>query len=100
MSGTPEGARKRIEKLKELHGPDYFKVQTSHAGKHTKRGGFASEKVGKDGLTGRQRAKIAGRKGGQNTPGNFKNDPERASRVAKGRYVQEVADDIEETTGK
>ena len=28
-------------------------------------GGFASEKVGKDGLTGKQRAEIAGAKGGR-----------------------------------
>lgn len=33
-------------------------------GRHGRTGGFNSDKVGKDGLTGRERAKIAGAKGG------------------------------------
>lgn len=34
-------------------------------GKASGAGGFASDKVGSDGLTGRERARIAGRKGGK-----------------------------------
>lgn len=33
-------------------------------GKKSRGGGFASNKIGKDGLTGKERAEIAGRKGG------------------------------------
>lgn len=33
-------------------------------GRKGKAGGFASSKIGKDGLTGQERAKLAGKKGG------------------------------------
>lgn len=37
----------------------------ARGGKNNKNGGFASEFTGKDGLTGYQRARIAGMKGGK-----------------------------------
>lgn len=59
MPGTKEGALKRIENLK-ARGYDFSKA-ASYAGKHSS-GGFSTDKVGTDGLTGRERASIAGKK--------------------------------------
>ena len=50
--GGPEGLHKRMQEL------------GTSGGCASKSGGFASDKIGADGLTGRQRAHIAGRKGG------------------------------------
>lgn len=82
MSGTRQGALKRIENQRRIHGEDYFKQRMSNAGKRSG-GNFASEKIGKDGLTGRQRAAINGKKGGSVTPTNFRNDPERAKKLSQ-----------------
>jgi general stress protein YciG len=56
MPGNAEGARKgRDTNLKK--DPDYYKKIASKGGKSHKRGGFASQNIGKDGLTGPERAK-------------------------------------------
>lgn len=56
MPGTLSGGKKAaIANLKR--NPNHYR-------EIGKIGGFNSDKVGADGLTGRQRAKIAGRKGG------------------------------------
>ena len=66
MAGSIEGGRKAALTNKLKHGPDFYK-RIGHlggtSGKHN--GGFASSKRGKDGLTGSERAKIAGAKGGR-----------------------------------
>ena len=66
MAGSIEGGRKAALTNKLKHGPDFYK-RIGHlggtSGEH--RGGFASLKRGKDGLTGSERAKIAGAKGGR-----------------------------------
>lgn len=102
MSGTKEGARKRLEKLRKEHDPEWFKQNASKAGKAGGNGkGYASEKVGKDGLTGRQRAALAGKKGGQLSSANFKNDPERARKLSKNYWRQKgETDAIENTEGR
>lgn len=61
MSGTREGALKRIALLKEK-GFDFKQNAINARLGKIGTGGFASEKVGKDGLTGRERAKLAGQK--------------------------------------
>ena len=64
MSGTVSGGKKAAQKNITRHGKNFYKEIGSKGGKNSKRGGFASEKIGKDGLTGLERAKLAGRKGG------------------------------------
>lgn len=65
MSGTAAGGAKAAATNKAKYGKDFYKrigrIGGSVCGT---RGGFASNIVGPDGLTGPQRAKIAGRKGG------------------------------------
>lgn len=64
MSGTREGAAKAALTNKKKHGEDFYKRIGSKGGRNGTTGGFASDKVGEDGLTGRQRAKLAGAIGG------------------------------------
>lgn len=65
MSGNKIGGIKAAKTNKEKHGEDFYKRIGSKGGKRSRNGGFASGKVGEDGLTGAQRARIAGRKGGK-----------------------------------
>ncbi len=64
MSGTLEGGRKAAATNKAKYGKEFYANIGRKGGKNSKNGGFASEKIGKDGLTGPERAKLAGRKGG------------------------------------
>ena len=64
MAGTKAGAAKAVIKTKEKHGEDFYKKIGKTGGKHSMNGGFASEKIGEDGLTGPERARVAGYKGG------------------------------------
>lgn len=64
MAGTREGGLKaRARNLAK--DPNFYKKIGAKGGRNGKTGGFASDMVGEDGLTGRQRAKIAGAKGGK-----------------------------------
>lgn len=65
MSGTLEGGIKAAITNKERHGRDYYARIGSMGGKKGHTGGFASDVVGEDGLTGKQRAAIAGSIGGK-----------------------------------
>lgn len=65
MSGTLEGGKKAAKTNKERHGKNFYANIGRKGGKNGNTGGFASSKVGKDGLTGLERAAIAGRKGGE-----------------------------------
>ena len=65
MTGTREGARKAAITNKERHGEDFYRTIGAKGGRNGHIGGFNSDKVGKDGLTGFERARIAGKKGGQ-----------------------------------
>lgn len=67
MSGTLSGGRKAAATNRRRHGADYY-TRIGRLVKHRGAGGFGSEKIGKDGLTGSQRARIAGRKGGLMSP--------------------------------
>lgn len=64
MAGTKEGGLKAAKTNKEKHGKDFYARIGALGGKKGKTGGYASELVGADGLTGRERARIAGRIGG------------------------------------
>lgn len=65
MSGTREGGLKAMETNKARYGNNFYQTIGSKGGQKGKTGGFASQKIGKDGLTGLQRASIAGAKGGR-----------------------------------
>jgi hypothetical protein len=57
MSGNREGGLKAYKENIRKHGKDYYKRLGAMGGRASGTGGFASLKVGKDGLTGAERAK-------------------------------------------
>lgn len=64
MAGTHEGGLKAAASNR-AHDPDFYRNISRIGGANGHTGGFASETVGSDGLTGHQRAVIAGAKGGR-----------------------------------
>lgn len=64
MSGTRAGGLKARETIMRKMGAGYYAEIGRKGGLVQCNGGFGSDKVGTDGLTGRQRARIAGAKGG------------------------------------
>lgn len=65
MSGTKAGGKKASITNKLLHGEDFYQRIGKKGGCVIgKSSGFASDKIGADGLTGRERAKLAGAIGG------------------------------------
>ena len=64
MSGTKAGGVKARNTNYERHGKDFYGTIGKKGEMNGKTSGFFSNKVGKDGLTGRERARVAGRKGG------------------------------------
>jgi len=65
MAGTREGGLRASLTNKTKYGDDFYAKIGREGGKNGTSGGFASDVIGKDGLTGRQRAIIAGEKGGK-----------------------------------
>lgn len=63
--GNPDGGRKAAKTNFKKYGPDFYKIIGRMGGVKSTKGGFASEKPGKDGLTGRERARLAGQVGGK-----------------------------------
>lgn len=63
MAGTKAGGLKAAQKNKEKD-PNFYANIGRKGGKSGNTGGFASDKVGKDGLTGRERAALVGQRGG------------------------------------
>lgn len=64
MPGNKEGGLKTRDK-NLANDPDYYKKLGKLGGAISHNGGFGSQKIGEDGLTGRERALIAGAKGGR-----------------------------------
>lgn len=65
MAGTKKGGVKAATTNKTKYGADFYAMIGAKGGKRGKTGGFASNKKGEDGLTGRERARLAGSKGGR-----------------------------------
>lgn len=88
MPGTKAGGAKAAETNKRIHGSDFYAKIGRKGGRNGVSGGFASKSVGKDGLTGAERARIAGRKGGSiSRRGPSKN----SSRIKNEREIAEYA---------
>lgn len=85
MSGTKAGGIKARETNKIKHGPDFYARIGRRGGMNGHTGGFASEKVGEDGLTGFERARIVGQKGGRKSTrlGVKNGEGKRANRYSK-----------------
>ena len=90
MSGTVSGGKKAAKKTKELHGEDFYRNIGRKGGKRSTAGGFASQKVGKDGLTGAERAKLAGAKGGHKSRRKPRSVQEIAKRVNRASKLYTV----------
>jgi hypothetical protein len=65
MAGTKIGGRKAAQTNKSRYGEDFYMSIGTIGGRNGHTGGFGSNKVGADGLTGRERARLAGSKGGR-----------------------------------
>ena len=65
MAGTKKGGQAAATSNRVRHGADFYARIGAMGGKKGRTGGFASKKVGADGLTGPQRAKLAGEDGGR-----------------------------------
>lgn len=70
MSGNTIGGVKTAKTNIKRYGQDYYKRIGAMGGKISRGGGFASNIVGADGLTGAERARKAGAKGGRKSRKN------------------------------
>lgn len=64
MAGTPDGGKRAAAK-NLAKDPDFYRNIGRIGGSRGTTGGFASQVTGEDGLTGAQRARVAGAKGGR-----------------------------------
>lgn len=64
IAGNKIGGAKTAKTNILRHGKDFYSRIGRKGGSNSNTGGFASEVIGKDGLTGRERASKAGRLGG------------------------------------
>lgn len=65
MVGTREGGKKAALTNMRKYGNEFYRQNGRKGGLNGHTGGFASEKIGSDGLTGAQRARLVGAKGGR-----------------------------------
>lgn len=65
MAGTKTGGKSAATTNKSKYGADFYAKIGAMGGKKGRTGGFASAVIGADGLTGAQRAAIAGARGGR-----------------------------------
>ena len=100
MSGTVSGGKKAAQSNMKKHGKDFYKRIGQKGGKNSTRGGFASQKVGKDGLTGLERARLAGAKGGRKSRRKPRNVQEIAKRVTSASKLYTVLQDYITTPNK
>lgn len=65
MSGTKIGGLKAAYTNRLKYGIHFYEMIGARGGRNGHTGGFASDKVGNDGLTGQQRASLYGKIGGR-----------------------------------
>lgn len=76
LAGTKQGGKKTATTNIARHGKDFYSKIGKKGGASGNTGGFASDVIGKDGLTGRERASRAGRIGGLKSKRNRKKEVE------------------------
>jgi general stress protein YciG len=96
MPGTIEGGRKAAATNKAKYGDGFYSSIGRKGGKRSSTGGFASLKVGKDGLTGAERAKLAGAKGGKLSK---RGPAKRGGKVINADYTKGQLDRIRNELG-
>jgi len=84
MSGTKIGGMKAAYTNRLIHGIDFYARIGAMGGRNGHTGGFNSDKKGADGLTGRERARIAGRIGGKKS--------RRVKKVCNTEYLHKYDD--------
>jgi len=67
MAGTISGGKQAAATNKQKYGKDFYSKIGKLGGSNGRTGGFGSDKVGKDGMTGKQRASYYGAIGGRNS---------------------------------
>lgn len=90
MAGTAAGGKKAAQTNKVRHGNDFYHKIGTKGGQNGKTGGFKSDTIGIDGLTGRERARIAGAKGGRNSkrgPNRVKTETQPSDSVLKSLNI-------------
>lgn len=65
IAGTKIGGQRAAATNKLKYGEDFYSRIAAIGGSRSSDGGFASKKVGRDGLTGRERASKVGKIGGE-----------------------------------
>lgn len=65
MSGNKIGGIRAAKTNKAKYGDNFYREIGAKGGRNSSTGGFASDIVGKDGLTGRERAAILAKKSGR-----------------------------------
>lgn len=65
MAGNTEGGIKARDTNRKTYGADFYQRIGAMGGRLGHTGGFASNVKGTDGLTGKERAIVAGQKGGK-----------------------------------
>lgn len=76
MGQTSEGAKKAYQNRIARLGIDSVRNMQSRGGKASTPGGFGTDKVGEDGLTGKERARIASAKAHKIRNHNYNKDYE------------------------
>ena len=80
MAGTKAGGKKTAQTNIARHGKDFYSKIGKKGGASGNTGVFASDVIGKDGLTGRERASRAGRIGGLKSKRNRKKKSKRTKK--------------------
>lgn len=65
MSGTKIGGRRAAKTNKVRYGDNFYREIGAKGGRNSNSGGFASNVIGADGLTGRERAALIAKKSGR-----------------------------------
>jgi len=94
MPGTREGGLKAAAKNKQLYGASYYQTIGAMGGRKSRGGGFNRDYIYPDGLTGSERASLAGKKSTDKRWG--KNNSEKNGKLTatqKGR-INKILDGI------
>lgn len=94
MAGTKAGGLKAAATNKEKYGEGFYSRIGKKGGQNGTTGGFGATTVGEDGMTGRERARIAGAKGGRKSRrGPAKTSPQVGYLVKKYEKAKRILED-------